>query len=196
MPSDASGPAFLCHICQCILLPHLRASRFHLSKAFIKFTNPFHAGSSISGWGWAVAAGPLCTQTAPRGSGFLTSPVGWEWRNTNHFQVICKKPLLHYALCANYFPVWAGLKSKAATIKGYFVSNPADTAAPRNHPALLNPSTVRDQTSHWKHPLQLFFTGKGKNLVWCVRSLYRSLFLPLQKFTAVYLFSEMTSPTK
>lgn len=76
------------------------------------------------------------------------------------------------------------------------MSNPADTAAPRNHPALLNPSTVRDQTSHWKHPLQLFFTGKGKNLVWCVRSLYRSLFLPLQKFTAVYLFSEMTSPTK
>lgn len=145
MSSDGAGSAFPWDICQCILLPHLRASRFHLNKAFIKFTNSFHAGSSISRCGRAVAADPLCTQTGPRGRGSLTSPVGWELRNTNHFQVIWKYLcyILHFLLVVFlYESGWNQRQLQLEVIRDNFLSNLAAVCAARNQPVFLNPSTV------------------------------------------------------
>lgn len=192
MSSEGAGSVFLWDICQCILLPHLRASRFHLSKAFIKFTNSFHAGSSVSRCGWAEAADPLCTQTGPQGSGFLTSPVGWELRNANHLQVICKHHFL--LIIFLYEPDWNQVSCSLKVIKGNFLSNLADTAAVHPEPPCspkpqhCHTGTARDQTCHCKHSLQLFLCRKGKKT-----GLVSEVFIKasIQKFTPAYLFSDM-----
>lgn len=139
--------------------------------------------------------------SGPRGSGFLTSPVGWELRNTNHLQVIwitwnyaLLEITLHYALFSNYFPAQVRLKSKVTLSK---LADTAAAAAPRNPPALPNHSSVTLVLSGTKHvpntPTAAFpLQERQKN--WS--DVWDPYIGAHREFTPAYLFREMMSSTK